>query len=176
MINFINFSTENHLLSLFFRVRMEPHFPLKSLITYFHVNKTDFDSKLTSFNRWVTSNKTKHLEVQKKLNILITKYYNFFIGRIYFTSNDGSQNRFVYQSKISMLELKKEKGTEYITGCKSKGVYNSKLKASHGAFLTNVRYFGNKTGIQFNSTPLIIEQNNYVTEIVNVYIVYDLDD
>ena len=86
---------------------MEPHFPLKSLNTCFHVNKTDFDNKLTSFNRWVTSNKTKHLEVQKKLNSLITKYYNFFIGRIYFTSNDGPQNRFVYQSKISMLELKK---------------------------------------------------------------------
>ena len=32
------------------------------------VNKTDFDNKLTSFNRRITLNKTKHLEVQKKLN------------------------------------------------------------------------------------------------------------
>ena len=30
------------------------------------MNKTDFDNKLTSFNKGVTSNKTKHLEVQKK--------------------------------------------------------------------------------------------------------------
>ena len=37
------------------------------------VNKTDFENKLTSFNRQITSNKTKHLEVQKKLNSLITK-------------------------------------------------------------------------------------------------------
>ena len=37
------------------------------------VNKTDFDKKLTSFNRQITSNKAKHLEVQKKLNSLITK-------------------------------------------------------------------------------------------------------
>ena len=59
-------------------------------------NKTDFDNKLTSFNRWITSNKTKHLEVQKKLNSLITKGYKFFLGRIYFTSNDVSQNTFVY--------------------------------------------------------------------------------
>ena len=37
------------------------------------VSKTDFDNKLISFNRKVTSNKTKYLEVQKKLNNLITK-------------------------------------------------------------------------------------------------------
>ena len=29
------------------------------------VNKTDFDNKLIKFNRKVTSNKTKYLEVQK---------------------------------------------------------------------------------------------------------------
>ena len=40
----------------------------------------------------MTSNKAKHLEVQKKLNSLMTKNYNFFLGRIYFTSNDKSQN------------------------------------------------------------------------------------
>ena len=36
------------------------------------VTKTDFDKKLTSFNRRITSNKTKNLEVQKKLDSLIT--------------------------------------------------------------------------------------------------------
>ena len=46
------------------------------------VNKTDFDNKLTSFNKRVTSNKTKHLEVQKKPNSPITKDYNYFLGRI----------------------------------------------------------------------------------------------
>ena len=30
------------------------------------VNKTNFDNKLTSFDRRITSNKTKHLEVKKK--------------------------------------------------------------------------------------------------------------
>ena len=48
------------------------------------VTKTDFDNKLTSFNKRVTLNSTKHLEVQKKLNSLITKDYNFFWVRIYF--------------------------------------------------------------------------------------------
>ena len=42
------------------------------------VIKTDFDKKLTSFNRKINSNKTKYLEVQNKLNGLITEDYNFF--------------------------------------------------------------------------------------------------
>ena len=55
------------------------------------MTKNDFDNKLTTFNRKITSNKTKYLEVQKKVNSLITKDYNFFLGKIYFTSNDRSQ-------------------------------------------------------------------------------------
>ena len=42
------------------------------------VSKTDFDKKLKSFNKRLTSNKIKHLEVQKKLNSLVTKDNNFF--------------------------------------------------------------------------------------------------
>ena len=34
------------------------------------VSKTDFDKELANFNRKITSNKTKYLEVQKKLNRL----------------------------------------------------------------------------------------------------------
>ena len=36
------------------------------------MSKTDFNNKLTRFDKRITSNKTKHLEVQKKLNSLIT--------------------------------------------------------------------------------------------------------
>ena len=39
------------------------------------VNKTDFDNKPTSFNRQITSNKTKHLEVQNKLNSLTIIFF-----------------------------------------------------------------------------------------------------
>ena len=72
------------------------------------VTKTNSDKKLTSVNRKITSNKTKYLEVQNKLNSLITNDYNFFLGRMYFTSNDGSQNTFVYQPTLDTLELKKK--------------------------------------------------------------------
>ena len=41
------------------------------------IRKTDFDNKLISFNRKITSNKAKYLGAQKKLNGLTTKDYNF---------------------------------------------------------------------------------------------------
>ena len=47
------------------------------------VTKTDFDNKLTSFNRKIISNKTKYLEVHKNLNSLILKdYYAEFILQV----------------------------------------------------------------------------------------------
>ena len=61
------------------------------------MTKTDFDIKLRSFNRKITSNKAKYLDVpKKKLNSLTAKDYNFILGGIYFTSNDGSKKSFVY--------------------------------------------------------------------------------
>ena len=74
------------------------------------MTKTDFDNKLTSFNERITlnkTNKTKYQKVQKKLNSLITKDCNCFLRRIYFASNDGSQNIFAYQPTLDTLELKK---------------------------------------------------------------------
>ena len=44
---------------------------------------------------------------------------------MYFTSNDGSQNTFVYQPTLDMSELKKDKGIDYVLSWKSDGVYNS---------------------------------------------------
>ena len=46
---------------------------------------------------------------------------------MYFTSNDGSQDTFVYQLTLDLLELKKDKGTDYVLSWKSNGVYNSKI-------------------------------------------------
>ena len=106
----------------------------------------------------------------------MTKDYNFFLERICFTSNDGSQNRFVYQPTFNVLKLKIDKGSEYILGQKSKALYNSKLIVLYNAFLPNENYFGKKIGIQFNNNSLVIEQINYTRKIVNNYILYDLDN
>ena len=70
------------------------------------MNKTDFKNKPISFNRKIISNITKYLKGQKKVNSIITKTYTFF-DKIYFKSNDGSLNTFVYQLALHTLELKK---------------------------------------------------------------------
>ena len=98
----------------------------------------------------------------------------FFLGRMYFTSNDGSQNTFVYQPTLDTLELKKDKGTDYILSWKSRGVYNCKPKSLYNAFLHNITLSVYKMGIKFDKDHLDAEQNSYLTKIANVYIVYDL--
>ena len=103
--------------------------------------------KLTRFNRKITSNKK---------------------------NNDGSQITFVYQPTLDTLELKQEKGTDYILSWKSNGVYNSKLKPLYTAFLHSIKLSGYKMKMKFDKDPLAVEKNNYLTKIANVYIVYEL--
>ena len=55
---------------------------------------------------------------------------------MYFASNDGSQNIYIYQPTLDTLELKKDKVTEYVLSRKSKGVFNSKL--SHYILLSYI--------------------------------------
>ena len=66
-----------------------------------------------------------------------------------------------------MLELKVEKSTEYVTGWKSKGLFEWKLLPLHGVFMPNVKRFGKEIGIQFNSIPLVIDQNSFTIKNVN---------
>ena len=44
--------------------------------------------------------KQKYLEIQKMLNSLVTKDYNFSLSEIHFTINDGYQNTCVYQPTL----------------------------------------------------------------------------
>ena len=74
-----------------------------------------------------------------------------------------------------MLELKIDKGTEYVTGWKSKGFREWKCLPLHGALMPNANQLAYKIRIQFNSTPLVIVENNFTTKILNAYIVYELD-
>ena len=108
------------------------------------MSKTDFENKLISFNTKITSNEKKYFEVQqkKKLNSLTTKDYKFFLSRMYFTSNDRFQNTFAYQPALDTLQLKKEKGIDYILSWKSKEVYNSKFKPLYTTLLHSIKLSG----------------------------------
>ena len=92
------------------------------------MSKNGFDNKLIILNREITSNKTKYLEVLKKLNSLTAKDNTFLVGRTYFTSNGGSQNTFVYQSAFDELESKKDKYS-HVRSCNSKELHTFKLKS-----------------------------------------------
>ena len=56
-----------------------------------------------------------------------------------------------------------------------KDVLNSKLKSLYNASLNSIKLSEYRIGIKFDKEPLAVEQNNYLTKIVNVYIAYDLD-
>ena len=71
----------------------------------------------------------------KKVKLLSTKDHNFFLGRLYFTSNDESQNLSFYQPTLDTLELKKDKVIDYVLSSKSDGVNNSKSKPIYTAIL-----------------------------------------
>ena len=66
------------------------------------MSKTDFDNRLMKFNREITSNKTKLLEVQKKLN-------NLFLAGICFKSTDGSQNTHFLSTSTWYVTIRQKK-------------------------------------------------------------------
>ena len=82
---------------------------------------------------------------------------------------------FIYQSTLSTLKLKKDKGTDYVLSWRSKGIYTSKLKPLYAVFLHSIKISWYKVRIKFYKDPLTVERSNYTTIIVNAYIFYDLD-
>ena len=83
-------------------------------------------------------------------NSLTTKDYYFFSSRIYFTSNDESQNIFVYQPILDTLELERDKDTDYVLNWKSKGLFNSKPKPLCNAFLQSIKLSEHRIGRKFD--------------------------
>ena len=63
------------------------------------IAKTDFDAKLSSLNRKITSNKSKHLFVENELEKL-----KIFIGKSHF-EEDGTQNYLVFQPMHRYLRV-----------------------------------------------------------------------
>ena len=73
------------------------------------------------------------------------------------------------------VSIKKDKGTDYFFSWKSKGVCSCKLRPFYTAFLHSIKLSGCRLGKKFNKNSLAVEENNYLTKIVNIYIIYDLD-
>ena len=49
---------------------------------------------------------------------------------------------FVYQPTFNALDIKKDKGTDYLIGWESKGVYTPEIILLHTAFLHRIKVSG----------------------------------
>ena len=78
------------------------------------ITKTDFDAKLSSLNRNITLNKTKHVLVEHELNKLKTFDSSYFIGKSDF-EEDGTQNYLVFQPLNKYFKVITNANTKFIS-------------------------------------------------------------
>ena len=137
--------------------------------------KTDFDAKLSSLNRKITENKTKHLLVENELKKLKTFDSSYFIGKSHF-EEDGTQNYLVFQPINRYFKV--IANTLYISSWKSKGLSDETINppaTSDNSLTPLINYLGNKIRLKFSGSSLKQPklQCTHGT-IVNIYIVYEL--
>ena len=139
------------------------------------ITKTDFDAKLSSLNRKITSNKSKHLLVENELKKLKTFDSSYFRGKSHF-EEDGTQNYLVFQPINRYFKVIANK--LYISSWKSKGLSNETIKppaTSDNSLTPLIDYRINKIRVKFTGSCLKQPKISYTHgTIVNIYIVYEL--
>ena len=112
------------------------------------ITKTDFDAKLSSLNRKITQNKSKHLLIENELNKLKTFDCGYFIGKSHF--EDGTQNYLVFQPMTKYFTL--ITNTDYVSSWKSKGLSDESIKpptTSDISLAPTRNNYGNKIRVKF---------------------------
>ena len=116
------------------------------------MTKTDFNAKLSSLNRKITKNKSKHLLVENELNKLKTFDSSYFIGKSHF-EKDGTQNYFVFQPMYEYFKVFSiTEYVEYISEWKSKGLSNKSIKVistSDKSLNPTLSYYDTKVSVKF---------------------------
>ena len=118
------------------------------------ITKTDFDAKLSSLNREITTNKIKHLLVENELNQLKTFNSSYFIGKSYF-EEDGTQNYLVFQPINKYFKV--ITNTYHASSWKSKGLSADSIKlptTSDNSLTPAVNYYGTNTRVKFTGSCL----------------------
>ena len=116
------------------------------------ITKTDFDARLSSLNRKITSNKTKNLLVENELNKLKTFDSSYVIGKIHF-EEDGTQNYLVFQPLNKYFKV--IGNTDFASSWKSKGLSAETIKpptTSYNSLTPIGSYYG--TRVKFNGSCL----------------------
>ena len=155
---------------------------LKSLILQLAeanlVTKTDFDAKLSSLNRKITLNKTKHVPVENKLKKLKNFDLSYFIGNSHF-EEDGTQNYLVFQPVYRYFKgFSITQYLEYVSEWKPKGLSSESIKAiftSDNSLNPTLSYYDAKVRVKFTGSCLKQSKISYTHgKVVNIYIVYEL--
>ena len=123
------------------------------------ITKTAFDTKLSSLNRKITSNKTKHLVTENKLKKLKTFHLGYFIEKIHF-DEDGVQNYLVFQSILEYFSL----NSKLITKWKSSGLSNESLEVvskKDNTLTPSINYDGEKVRLRIHR-KCFATKNNYI--------------
>ena len=118
------------------------------------MTKRDFDAKLSSLNRKITSNKTKHLLVENELKKLKTFDSIYFRGKSHF-EEDGMQNYSVFQPIQRYFKRIVNVGNDnYVYYWKSKGLSDetiNSIKTSDYGITPYLSYYDtNKIRVKFD--------------------------
>ena len=141
------------------------------------ITKTDFDSKLSSLNRKITSNKTKHLLVENELKKLKKFGSSYFIDKSHF-EEDVTQNYLVFQTMYRYLKQISGVGNgNYIYYWESKGLSDERInyiRTPNHSITPSLNYYGTKTKVECKRSCL---KQDSVTfnhkKVVNIDIVYE---
>ena len=142
------------------------------------ITKTDFDAKLSSLNRKITSNKSKHLLVENELKKLKTFDSSYFIGKSHF-EEDGTQNYLVFQPMYRYFkQTAGVSNSNYIYYWKSKGLSDERInsiKTANHNITQSLNYYGTITRVEFNGSCLKQDKVTFNRgKVVNIYIVYEI--
>ena len=143
------------------------------------ITKIDFDTKLSSLNRKITSNKTKHLLIENELKKLKTFDSIYFRGKSHF-EEEGTQNYLVFQSLQRYFKRTVGAGSgNHIYYWKSKGLSDERInsiKTSDYGITPYLSYYDtNKIKVKFDGRCLKQDPGSpFHGGILNVYIVYKI--
>ena len=138
---------------------------------------------MKNLNKKVTLNKTKHLGSEKilgdltnKVAQILEKGYEFLLGRMYFTGDNGYQNFLVFVPKLGSHILNNNK---QVTNGTATQISSEKVKSFDTKFeLTMFNVANGRVILKFNKSVLLQKCSSslYSNFILNLYIVYELNN
>ena len=129
------------------------------------ITKTDFDAMLSSLNKKITANKTKHF-----LNDNDLSYYR---GKQYFDEASGKQNYLVFLPMGKYFKSNSVVGViDRVLSWQSKGISNESIKTpttSNNSLTPELNYYGTKTRVKFIKSCLKQSKISYTHgKVVNI--------